>query len=81
MLFKELRELHAIVKALNCDKYEPKIEEWCPHMFSDGNWSVTYCFDGNPSLERMEPILSYCLEHRLYAFFGNLNDDIGLFIQ
>lgn len=81
MLFKELRELHAIVKALNCDKYEPKIEEWFPHMFSDGKWSVTYCFDGNPGLEHMEPILSYCLEHSLHAFFGNLNDDIGLFIQ
>ena len=81
MLFKELRELHAIVKALNCDKYEPKIEEWFPRMFSDGKWAVAYCFDDNPSLKRMEPILSYCLEHNLYAFFGNLNDDIGLFIQ
>jgi hypothetical protein len=81
MLFKEFRELHAIVKELNCNKYEPQIEEWFPHMYADGRWAVTYCFDGNPTLERMEPILSYCLEHSLYAFFGNLNDDIGLFIQ
>lgn len=81
MIFKELRELHAIVKALNCNKYESQIEEWFPHMYRDGRWSVTYCFDENPELQRMEPILSYCLEHSLYTFFGSLNGNIGLFIQ
>ena len=81
MIFKELRELHAIVKELNCNKYETKIEEWFPHMFRDGRWSVTYCFDDNPELQRMEPILSYCLEHSLYTFFGSLDGNIGLFIQ
>ena len=81
MIFKELRELHAIVKKLNCNKYAPKIGEYFPRMFSDGRWYVTYCFDDNPELQRMEPILSYCLEHSLYAFFGSFNGKIGLFIQ
>ena len=81
MIFKELRELHAIVKALNCNKIEPKIEEWFPHMYRDGRWAVTYCFDDNPELQRMEPILSYCLEHSLHTFFGSLDGNIGLFIQ
>ena len=81
MDFKTFRELHAIVKALNYNKYEVQIEEWFPHMFRDGMWSVTYCFDDNPTLQRMEPILSFCLEHNLYTFFGSLNGNIGLFIQ
>ena len=81
MDFKTFRELHAIVKALNCNKYETKIEEWFPHMFLDGQWSVTYCFDNNPTLQRMEPILSFCLANNLYTFFGSLNGNIGLFIQ
>lgn len=81
MDFEKLRKLHAIVKALNANKYEPQIEEWFPHMYRDGQWSVTYCFDKNPDLKRMEPILSFCLANDLYAFFGNLNDDIGIFIQ
>lgn len=81
MDFKTFRELHAIVKALNCNKYETPIEEWFPHMYRDGRWSVTYCFDDNPVLSRMQPILSFCLEHNLYTFFGSLNGNIGLFIQ
>lgn len=81
MDFTRFRELHAIVKELNCNKYEPQIEEWFPHMYRDGQWSVTYCFDDNPVLGRMQPILSFCLENNLYAFFGSLNDNIGLFIQ
>lgn len=81
MIFKELRELHAIVKALNSNKYETPIEEWWPHMFQDGQWSVVYCFDDWPEISRIEPILTFCLVHNLDAFFGCLDDNIGLHIQ
>lgn len=81
MDFKAFRELHAIVKALNCNKLETPIEEWFPHMYRDGRWAVTYCFDDNPELSRMQPILSFCLEHNLHTFFGSLDGNIGLFIQ
>ena len=81
MLFQELRELEKLLDKYNERIAGEKAEFWFPHMYSDGKWSVTIVFNQNPILYEMSEMLASCYYHNLYAFFGQLNGDIALFIQ
>lgn len=81
MLFDELRELKRLLVKYNERIAGEKAEFWFPHMYADGKWSVTIVFNQNPMLNEMAEILACCYYHNLYAFFGQLNGDIALFVQ
>ena len=81
MDFTTLRELNAIVKALNSNNHKETIERKLTHMYRDGRWSTTLNFGETPELKRMEKVLSFCLANDIYTFFGCVNGNIYLFIQ
>lgn len=81
MLFQELREMNDLVRKFNQHVYSEKAEFWFPHMFIDGQWSVTIVFGNAPTLYDLWDILNCCYYHGLHVFFGEMNGDIALFIQ
>ena len=81
MLFQELREMKDLVGKFNQLVVSEKAEFWFPHMYLDGQWSVTIVFGKTPTLYDLWDILNCCYYHGLKVFFGEMNGDIALFIQ